>query len=89
MVNKSFTQKLPAFLNRKRITFCPKCLKPIYGADIDVRKLINSNLNRWPLNFVHCHAYDRYPKHALILYIDSDMSVRGQEVSDFILIEED
>ena len=87
MVNRTFTQELPEFLNRKLIIFCPKCLKPIYGADIDVLKLINSN-NRWPVNFVHCHTYNQFPKHALILCIDSDMSVRGQEVSDFIKLEE-
>ncbi len=88
MVNRTFTQELPEFLNRKLITFCPKCLKPIYGADIDALKLFNSDVNRWPVNFVHCHAYNQFPKHILILYIDSDMSVRGQEVSDFIKFEE-
>jgi len=88
MVNRTFTHELPEFLNRKLITFCPKCLKPIYGTDIDALKLINSDVNRWPVNFVHCHAYNQFPKHALILYIDSDLSVRGQEVSDFIKLEE-
>ena len=88
MINRTFTQKLPAFLNRKLITFCPKCRKPIYGADIEIPKLINSDVNRWPVNFVYCHTYNQFPKHALILYIDSDMSVRGQEVSDFIKFEE-
>jgi len=88
MVNITFTQKLPEFLNKKLITFCPTCRKPIYGADIEVQRLINSDVNRWPVNFVHCHSYNQFPKHALILYIDSDMSVRGQEVSDFIKFEE-
>ena len=88
MINKTFTQKLPEDLNRKLITYCPKCLKPIYGADIEIHKLINSIVNRWPVNFVYFHTYNQFPKHALILYIDSNMSVRGQEVSDFIKLEE-
>ena len=40
MVNRTFTQKLPEFLNRKLITFCPKCRKPIYVADIEIPTLI-------------------------------------------------
>ncbi len=87
MINKTFTQKLPELLDKKLITFCPKCLKPIYGVDIEIHKLINSDVNRWPVNFVHCHAYNQIPRHALILYLDSDISVRGQEVSDFIKFE--
>ena len=88
MVNKTFSQELPEFLNKKLITFCPKCLKPIYGEDIEVDHLVNSADSLWPVNFVHCHSYNQFPTHALILYIDSKMKIRGQEVSDFFKFEE-
>ena len=88
MVNKTFSQELPEFLNKKLITFCPKCLKPIYGEDIEVNDLLNSDDNRWPKNFVHCHSHNQFSNHALILYIDSDLKVRGQEVSDYFKFEE-
>jgi len=88
MINKTFSQKIPEDLNRKLITICPKCLKPIYGADIEINELINSEINCWPVNFIYFHTYNQFSNHALILYIDSNMSVRGQEVSDFIKFEE-
>ena len=76
-----------SFLMRKLIAICPVCKKPIYGRDVDILSLISSKIDHWPINYVYCHTYNNYPLHSLTIYLDSNFSVRGYEISDFIAIE--
>ncbi|MBA7512386.1 hypothetical protein ES705_04391 [subsurface metagenome] len=75
------------FLIRKLLTICPVCQKKIYGKDIDILNIDTSKINHWPLRYIHCHTSNNVPLHALTLYLDSGFSVRGNEVSNFIKIE--
>lgn len=72
--------KYPSSLIKKLITICPVCKMPIYGKDIKILNLTNINVDQWPLNYVHTHAYNDYPTHSLRLYIDSLFSARVYEV---------
>jgi len=76
-----------SFLMKKLLTICPVCKKPIYGRDIDILSLINSKIDHWPVNYAYCHAYNNYPLHSLTIYLDSNFSVRGHEISDFVIVE--
>ena len=76
-------------LMRKLMTICPVCGKQIYGRDIDINdiKISKSQINHWPLKYIHCHAHNNMPMHALMLYIDANFSVRGLEISNFVKIQ--
>ncbi|MFX1477729.1 MAG: hypothetical protein ACFFCI_06325 [Promethearchaeota archaeon] len=88
MVDESINPEIRSFLIRKLLTICPVCKKRIYGKDIDILKIDLSKVNHWPLRFTHCHSNNNYPMHALTLFIDSGFVVRGNEVSNFIKIED-
>ena len=79
-----------AILMRKLMTICPVCKKQIYGRDIDIPHIENSKsqIQHWPLRYVHCHENgDKFPMHALMIYIDANFSVRGMETSNFVKIQ--
>ena len=76
-----------AFLIRKLLTVCPICQKRIYGKDIDILKIDKKKISHWPLRFIHCHKNNNIPFHALTIYLDNNFAVRGNEVSNFIKIE--
>ncbi|MHA2007865.1 MAG: hypothetical protein ACXABO_10890 [Promethearchaeota archaeon] len=75
------------FLIRKLLTICPVCKKKIYGRDIDILNIDKTKIQQWPLTYIHCHANNQIPIHALTIYIDANFSVRDNQVSDFIKIE--
>ena len=77
------------FLMRKLMTICPICGKQIYGRDLDISQIekLKSKINYWPIRYVHCHTHDPFPMHALVIYIDADFSVRGEETSNFVKIQ--
>jgi hypothetical protein len=81
------TNEARKFLIRKLLTICPICQKRIYGKDIDILKIDLSKVNHWPLRYIHCHQTNRVPFHALTIFLDANFSVRGNEVSEFIKIE--
>ena len=74
---------------RKLISICPICGKQIYGRDIDISQIekSKSKIDHWPIRYVHCHAHERFPMHALMIYIDANFSVRGEESSNFVKIQ--
>ena len=74
---------------RKLISICPTCGKQIYGRDIDISQIekTKSKIDHWPIRYVHCHTYERFPMHALLIYIDANFSVRGEESSNFVKIQ--
>jgi hypothetical protein len=74
-------------LIRKLLTICPVCQKRIYGKDIDILKIDFSKINHWPLRYIHCHRTSNVPFHALTIFLDANFSVRGNEVSEYIKIE--
>jgi len=76
-----------ALLMKKLLAICPICKKPIYGKDIDINKLDVSKVSHWPVKYTHCHSHNDKPVHALTMYIDSNFSVRGKEVSEFLKIQ--
>ncbi|MBD3198259.1 MAG: hypothetical protein GF317_24635 [Candidatus Lokiarchaeota archaeon] len=80
--------KTRALLMKKLLTICPVCKKPIYGRDIDINKIDIKKINRWPMKYVHCHSHEKTPLHALTLYIDANFSVRANEVSDILKIQD-
>ncbi|MFX1279628.1 MAG: hypothetical protein ACFFA3_09435 [Promethearchaeota archaeon] len=75
------------FLIRKLLLICPVCQKRIYGKDIDILKIDLSKINHWPLRYIHCHKTNNVPLHALTIFLDANFSVRGNEVSDYIKID--
>ena len=78
-----------AVLMRKLIAICPICGKQIYGRDIDISQIqkSKSKIDQWPIRYVHCHAHEHFPMHALMIYIDANFSVRGEEYSNFVKIQ--
>ena len=74
-------------LMKKLLVICPVCRKPIHGRDIDINKIDKNNVHHWPLTFTHCHTYNQVPLHALTVFLDSNFSVRGKQVSNFIKIQ--
>ena len=78
-----------AILMRKLISICPICGKQIYGRDIDISQIekSKSKIDDWPIRYVHCHAHESFPMHALMIYIDANFSVRGEESSNFVKIQ--
>ena len=79
--------KVRIFLIRKLFTICPVCKKKIYGRDIDILKIDTLKITYWPLRYIHCHTNNGVPLHALTIFIDSNFSVRGNEVSNYLKIE--
>ncbi|MHA2184859.1 MAG: hypothetical protein ACXAAI_07645 [Promethearchaeota archaeon] len=77
-----------SLLIRKLLTICPVCKKRIYGRDIDILNIDTSKISHWPLRYIHCHANNNFPLHALTIYLDNNFSVRGNEVSNFLKIED-
>jgi len=75
-------------LIRKLIATCPTCNKQIYGEDIDISNINTKKIQNWPFRYIHCHAHNDVPLHALTLYLDADFSVRAREVSDYFKIQE-
>ncbi len=80
-LNKSETR---SFLMRKLLTICPVCKKMIFGRDITLIKQDKSKINHWPLHYVHFHEHNGFPKHSIILYLDSNFSVRNLEIKKYI-----
>ncbi|TXT64431.1 MAG: hypothetical protein BAJALOKI3v1_210018 [Promethearchaeota archaeon] len=76
-----------ALLMKKLLAICPVCKKPIYGKDIDVNNIDITKINHWPVKYTPCHSHNGTPVHALTMYIDSNFSVRGKEVSEFLKIQ--
>jgi len=74
-------------LMKKLIAICPICKKQIYGRDIDINCIDKEKIRNWPLRYVHCHSDNNTPLHALTMYLDANLCVRGREVSDFIKIQ--
>ncbi|MFX1573143.1 MAG: hypothetical protein ACFFB0_10375 [Promethearchaeota archaeon] len=87
MKEKLSDSRIHPFLFRKLLTICPVCKKKIYGRDIDILKIDTSKITHWPLRYIHCHTNNDIPLHALTIFIDSNFSVRGNEVSSFLKIE--
>ena len=75
------------FLIRKLLATCPTCNKQIYGKDLDISNINTADIRQWPLRYIHCHAHNNVPLHALTLYLDADFSVRAKEVSDYFKIQ--
>lgn len=69
------------------MTICPSCGKQIYGKDIDISYIEKSQINHWPVSYIHCHSGDKFPMHALTIYLDANFIVRGSEVSNFVKIQ--
>lgn len=74
-------------LMRKLMAICPVCGMLIFGRDIDLSHLDPANINHWPVSYTHCHSHKEVPMHALTLYLDSNFSVRGSEVSNYVKIQ--
>ncbi|MFW9773547.1 MAG: hypothetical protein ACFFEO_15460 [Candidatus Thorarchaeota archaeon] len=87
MEQKLEKTELRSFLIRKLLTICPVCNKRIYGKDIDILNIDKSKVNHWPLRYIHCHTNKDVPIHALTIFLDANFSVRGNEVSNFVKIE--
>ncbi len=87
MREKLTASRIRPILIRKLLTICPVCKKKIYGRDIDILKIDTSKITHWPLRYIHCHTNNDVPLHALTIFIDSNFSVRGNEVSSFLKIE--
>ena len=64
------------------------CNKRIYGKDIDILNIDKSKDKHWPLRYIHCHTNKDISIHALTIFLDANFSVRGNEVSKFVKIED-
>ncbi|MFW9773969.1 MAG: hypothetical protein ACFFEO_17590 [Candidatus Thorarchaeota archaeon] len=87
MENNLRKTEVRSFLIRKLLTICPVCNKRIYGKDIDILNIDISKINHWPLRYIHCHKNNDVAVHALTIFLDTNFSVRGKEVSKFVKIE--
>ena len=74
-------------LLRKLLVICPVCKKPIYGKDLNLERIFQTEIIQWPLSYIHCHSNGSFPIHALTIYIDDEFNVRAHEVSDFLEID--
>jgi hypothetical protein len=72
---------------KKLLTICPMCGKKIYGRDIDINKIQQQKIEKYPFRYIHCHSHGTQT-HAITMYLDSHFAVRGKEVADFIKIED-
>jgi len=52
-----------------------------------ILKIDTTKIKNWPLRYIHCHTNNDVPFHALTIFLDNNFSVRGNEVSNFIKIE--
>ncbi|MFX1274657.1 MAG: hypothetical protein ACFFBP_02725 [Promethearchaeota archaeon] len=74
-------------LVKKLLAICPHCKKQIYGNDINLANIDKTKIKSWPLPYVYCHSHENWPMHALTMYLDSTLTVRAREVSDYITIQ--
>lgn len=81
MMMRNLDHKTRYYLSRKLLTICPVCKKLIKGKDIDILTIDKTKVTHWPLIYTHCHSHDKYPMHALTLYLDANFSVRSEEVT--------
>ncbi|MHA2391303.1 MAG: hypothetical protein ACXAEX_04985 [Promethearchaeota archaeon] len=87
MEKDSRNTEIRSFLIRKLLIICPVCNKRIYGEDIDILNIDRSKVSHWPLRYIHCHTNNNVPFHALTIFLDANFSVRGNEVSNFVKVE--
>ncbi len=63
---------------------CPACNKKIYPTDINLDKINTAEITNFPFPYLHIHSYDDCIPHALLMYIDRDLKVRGRKVIKFL-----
>ncbi|TXT61912.1 MAG: hypothetical protein BAJALOKI1v1_1080014 [Promethearchaeota archaeon] len=77
----------PQLNPNKILTICPLCNKTIYASEIDFEDIDLSKLNSYPFDYVYVHSTEKYPLHALLMYFDAHLNVRGRKVAKFTNIK--
>jgi len=67
----------------KILTICPLCEKKICANDIIIEEIELSKIKTFPFNYIYIHSYKKYPPHALLIYFDAHLNVRGRKVAKF------
>ena len=70
-------------LKERRLTKCPECGKQIYTRDIEAEKIDLSKISNFPFSYIHVHSHDGKGPHALLMYFDANLTVRGRKVPKF------
>lgn len=86
-----------SILAKKLIATCPVCQKRIYGGTLGLNELDVSHIKHFPFAYTYVHSHDQSPslaameqqlsKHAITLFFDANLAVRGIEESITLKID--
>jgi len=86
-----------SFLAKKLICTCPICQKRIYGGTLGLNEIDISRIKHFPFAYTYVHSHDQPPmsnsietqlqKHAITLFFDANLTVRGVEESVSLKID--
>lgn len=74
-------------LSSTELTVCPLCKKKIYRKDINFQEINKTEIENYPFPYIYFHSYLDFPPHVLIMYLDSDLRVRGKKATKYFVIE--
>jgi hypothetical protein len=72
----------------KTLIICPLCKKQIKGSDINFEKIDITQIKNFPFAYVHIHSNKKNSPHAILLYFDAQLKIRGKKVAKFTNIRE-
>jgi len=84
-------------LAKKLLCTCPVCQKRIYGGTLGLNELDVSRIKHFPFAYTYVHSHDQIDvhnemaqqlsKHAITLFFDANLAVRGVEESFSLKID--
>lgn len=74
-------------LAKKLLCQCPICQKKIYGGTLDLNNIDVSKIKHFPFSYTYIHSEPNALKHAITLYFDANLTLRGVEESNLMKME--
>lgn len=72
----------------KPIAECQLCKRKIYLSELELDNIDISSIQTFPFSYIHVHSSNGNQPHALLMYLDRELKVRGRKPSDFLKIQD-
>ncbi|MCP4763312.1 MAG: hypothetical protein GY870_16175 [archaeon] len=79
----------PLIQIHKIYAICPICAKEILATDLKIDRIDLDKIEVFPFPITFCHSCDNSKNdlHAVNIYLDANLSVRGIEPSQYVIFD--